>query len=107
MVLLPADNTDVQLDDQPNQPVLLSPLEEEDQDSIPPALSKDRSLSVSVNRVRYLTQDDGEILDIQPVCRNVNQDLSAVRGGEQRVNPVKIVYMRGTRQEFLILSKKK
>ena len=56
---------------------------EEDHDSIPPALSKDRSLSVSVNRVVYLTQDDGEVLDIQPVCRDLNQELETSRQGEQ------------------------
>ena len=46
-----------------------------DQDSIPPALSKERSTSISVNRVKYLTLNDGEILDIQPVCRDLNPEL--------------------------------
>ena len=45
----------------------------EDQDSIPPALSRERSKSVSVNRASYLTLESGEILDIQPVCRNLNK----------------------------------
>ena len=89
----PVDNASVQLDEQQNQAVLPSPSEdidglpdtisnlEEDQDSIPPALSKDRSASVSVNRARYLTQDDGEILDIQPVCRDLNEELETSRVG--------------------------
>ena len=47
----------------------------EDQDSVPPCLSRERSKSVSVNRASYLTLDieSGEILDIQPVCRNLNK----------------------------------
>ena len=45
----------------------------EDQDSVPPALSRERSKSVSVNRASYLTLESGEILDIQPVCRNLNK----------------------------------
>ena len=45
----------------------------EDQDSVPPCLSRERSKSVSVNRASYLTLESGEILDIQPVCRNLNK----------------------------------
>ena len=37
---------------------------EEDLDSIPPALSRERSKSVSVNRASYLTLQSGEIFDI-------------------------------------------
>ena len=46
---------------------------EEDLESIPPALSRERSKSVSVNRASYLTLQSGEIFDIQPVCRNLNK----------------------------------
>ena len=87
-------DNDAQVDEHLDQAVLPSPPDdthslldtfnlEEDHDSIPPALSKDRSLSVSVNRVVYLTQDDGEVLDIQPVCRDLNQELETSRRDEQ------------------------
>ena len=52
---------------------------EEDQDSLPPALSRERSVSVSVNRASYLTLESGEILDIQPVCRNLNKRFDNLR----------------------------
>ena len=47
----------------------------EDQDSVPPCLSREKSKSVSVNRASYLTLESGEILDIQPVCRNLNKSF--------------------------------
>ena len=52
---------------------------EEDQDSLPPALSRERSVSVSINRASYLTLESGEILDIQPVCRNLNKRFDYLR----------------------------
>ena len=57
---------------------------EEDLDSLPPALSRDRSVSVSVNRAKYLTLESGEILDIQPVCRNLNKRFEEASPGESR-----------------------
>ena len=51
----------------------------EDQDSLPPALSRERSVLVSVNRASYLTLESGDIVDIQPVCRNLNQRLNDSR----------------------------
>ena len=57
---------------------------EEVEDSVPPALSRDRSVSVSVNRAKYLTLDSGEIHDIQPVCRNLNHRFEETRQGESR-----------------------
>ena len=57
---------------------------EEDLDSLPPALSRDRSVSVSVNRAKYLTLESGEILDIQPVCRNLNRRFEEASQGESR-----------------------
>ena len=50
----------------------------EDQDSVPPCLSRERSKSVSVNRASYLTLESGEILDIQPVCRNPRNSLGQI-----------------------------
>ena len=54
----------------------------EDQDSFPPAISRERSVSVSVNRANYSNMESGETLYIQPVGRNLYQipwfkDLSA------------------------------
>ena len=43
--------------------------------SPPPALSRDRSASVSINRASYLCDETGEILNLQPVCRNLNRVL--------------------------------
>ena len=57
---------------------------EEDQDSLPPALSRSRSVSVSVNRASYLTLESGEILDIQPVCRNLSGRFENLRASEPR-----------------------
>ena len=57
---------------------------EGDQDSLPPALSRDRSVSVSVNRASYLTRETGEILDIQPVCRDLNFRFEEAGQGEPR-----------------------
>ena len=55
---------------------------EEDQDSIPPALSRERSKSVSVNRASYFTLESGEILDLQPVCRNLNKRFDNLEQSE-------------------------
>ena len=43
--------------------------------SPPPALSRERSVSVSVNRASYLCDETGEILTLQPVCRSLNRVL--------------------------------
>ena len=43
--------------------------------SPPPALSRDRSVSVSVNRASYLCDETGEILNLQPVCKDLNRVL--------------------------------
>ena len=43
--------------------------------SPPPALSRERSVSVSVNRANYITHKSGEVLDLQPVCRSLNSAL--------------------------------
>ena len=51
----------------------------EDQDSPPPALSRERSVSVSGNRSSYLTLESDVIVDIQPVCRNLNQRFNDSR----------------------------
>ena len=48
---------------------------EEESESIPPALARRRSVSVSVNRARYIGQEPGGVLDLQPVCRNLNQSF--------------------------------
>ena len=45
----------------------------ESESSPPPALSRDRSASVSVNRASYLCDETGEILNLQPVCRDLNR----------------------------------
>ena len=41
----------------------------------PPALSRERSESVSVNRVSYVSHESGQILDLQPVCRSLNRQF--------------------------------
>ena len=41
-------------------------------DSPPPALSKQRSVSVSVNRVSQVRDEPGQFFDFQPVCRSLN-----------------------------------
>ena len=41
--------------------------------SPPPALSRERSASVSVNRASYLCDESGEIHTLQPVCRSLNR----------------------------------
>ena len=46
-----------------------------DQDFLPPALSKDRSESVSVNRANFVDQGEEGGLDLQPVCRNLNSSF--------------------------------
>ena len=43
-----------------------------DQDSPPPALSRNRSVSVSVNRASYLESENGQVGELQPVCRSLN-----------------------------------
>ena len=48
---------------------------EEESESIPPALARRRSVSVSVNRARYIGLEPGGVLDLQPVCRNLNQSF--------------------------------
>ena len=47
----------------------------EDSESVPPALTRDRSVSVSVNRAKYISLESGEILNLEPVCRNLNQSF--------------------------------
>ena len=49
----------------------------EDSESVPPALTRARSVSVSVNRAKYIGLESGEILDLEPVCRNLNQSFSS------------------------------
>ena len=41
----------------------------------PPALSRERSESVSVNRASYVSHESGQILDLQPVCRSLNRQF--------------------------------
>ena len=43
--------------------------------SPPPALSRERSVSVSVNRANYVTHKSGKVLDLQPVCKSLNSVL--------------------------------
>ena len=43
------------------------------QDSLPPALSRGRSVSVSVNRADYSSLETGEIVALHPVCRDLNR----------------------------------
>ena len=43
------------------------------QESLPPALSRGRSVSVSVNRADYSSLSTGEILELHPVCRDLNR----------------------------------
>ena len=42
-------------------------------DSLPPALSRGRSVSVSVNRADYSRLETGEIVELHPVCRDLNR----------------------------------
>ena len=42
--------------------------------SPPPALNRERSDSVSINRAKYVCGGPGESFDLQPVCRNLNRD---------------------------------
>ena len=50
----------------------------EEEDSSPPALSRSRSVSVSVNRASYITEESsGNLVDLQPVCRSLNLDLGS------------------------------
>ena len=48
---------------------------EEESESVPPALARRRSVSVSVNRARYIGLEPGGVLDLQPVCRSLNQSF--------------------------------
>ena len=48
------------------------------QDSLPPALSRGRSVSVSVNRADYSSLDTGEIVELHPVCRDLNKRFEAL-----------------------------
>ena len=41
----------------------------------PPALSRERSASVSVNRASYVSHESGQIIDLQPVCRSLNRQF--------------------------------
>ena len=43
------------------------------QDSLPPALSRGRSVSVSVNRADYSSLETGELVELHPVCRDLNR----------------------------------
>ena len=54
-----------------------------DLDYSPPALSKKRSVSVSVNRAYYLEGEDGQIGELQPVCRSLNSFLEGSEPQEQ------------------------
>ena len=54
-----------------------------DLDSSPPALSKKRSVSVSVNRAYYLEGEDGQIGELQPVCRSLNSIFEGSEPQEQ------------------------
>ena len=47
----------------------------ESEASPPPALSRERSVSVSVNRASYLCDETGEILNLHPVCKDLNRVL--------------------------------
>ena len=47
----------------------------ETESSPPPALSRERSVSVSVNRANYVTHKSGKVLDLQPVCKSLNSVL--------------------------------
>ena len=50
----------------------------EEEDWSPPALSRSRSVSVSVNRASYITEESsGNLVDLQPVCRSLNLDLGS------------------------------
>ena len=56
-----------------------------EQDFIPPALSKDRSESVSVNRANLVDLGE-EGLGLEPVCRNLNSSFdSYLKEGESEV----------------------
>ena len=49
-----------------------------EEDSSPPALSRSRSVSVSVNRASYVREESsGNLIDLQPVCRSLNLDLGS------------------------------
>ena len=48
------------------------------QDSLPPALSRGRSVSVSVNRADYSSLASGEIVELNPVCRDLNKRFEAL-----------------------------
>ena len=48
------------------------------QDSLPPALSRGRSVSVSVNRADYSSLETGEIVELHPVCRDLNKRFEAL-----------------------------
>ena len=48
----------------------------QEEDSLPPALSRSRSVSVSVNRASYVRKESsGNLVELQPVCRSLNLDL--------------------------------
>lgn len=46
-----------------------------DIDTCPPALSRERSVSVSVHRASYEPNEPGTELDLRPVCRNLNRQF--------------------------------
>ena len=49
-----------------------------EEDLSPPALSRSRSVSVSVNRASYVREESsGNLIDLQPVCRSLNLDLGS------------------------------
>ena len=53
-----------------------------EEDSSPPALSRSRSVSVSVNRASYVREESsGNLIDLQPVCRSLNLDLGSSSTG--------------------------
>ena len=67
-----------------NQVDVESPLKDEDNETfddqfvgslLPPAQSKFRSVSVSVNRVNYIEDEEGRFFDLQPVCRSLNSQF--------------------------------
>ena len=47
----------------------------ESETSPPPALTRDRSVSVSVNRASFLRDESGEIVSLEPVCRSLDRVL--------------------------------
>ena len=64
-----------------------------DIDSCPPALSRERSVSVSINRASYEPNEPGTELDLHPVCRNLNRQFLTSDSSESPdlINPDSIL----------------